>query len=309
MALVLDAPAKVNLHLAVLGRRADGFHEVETVLHTLALGDTLYCELLPSGIDLSIASEIRVGLQVKPDEDNLVRRAARSFLETTGADVGFRFHLVKRIPAGGGLGGGSSDAAAALRLMNASVKEPLSRDRLHQLARGLGADVPFFLAGGTQIGRGIGEDLEPLATEPKLHFLLILPPLGTSTGAVYENLGAQLTRGGAEASIPAHKAFTHKEFSLPTDFPNPLESSALELYPELRSIRRRIEEAGYPEVRMTGSGSTFFLAWSDPRECAAARDALSSLADLDVDLVQTESAAIRFAAAQQPHQAPFPGRG
>ena len=309
MALALEARAKVNLHLAVIGRREDGYHEVETVLHTLALGDSLYCEECPAGVELSILTETRTGLPVEPDEDNLVKRAARSFFAVTGADLGFRFHLVKRIPAGGGLGGGSSNAAAALRLMNATVQDPLPPEQLYDLARGLGADVPFFLAGGTQVGRGVGDELEPLPDEPKLQFLLILPRVGTSTRAVYENLRAQLTVGRGKASIPRHKVFAHKEFSLPTDFPNPLEASALQLYPELRSIRRRVEEAGYPDVRMTGSGSTFFLARSDAGACVAARDTLSSLADLEVDLVQTESAAIRFAAAQHPFQVPFPGTG
>ena len=294
MALALHAPAKVNLFLEVLGRRPDGYHELRTVLHTLALHDTLIAESQDSATTtLTLSSAVQVGLPVSAGDDNLLCRAARGFQTAAGMTRGFRFHLEKRIPAGGGLGGGSSDAAAALQLMNRLAGDALSAQDLQRIASSLGADVPFFLRGGTQLGEGIGDRLTPLQAAPHLHFLLILPPTGTSTQAVYKNHGAHLTGGPRKASIPSDKVPDYKELALPSGFPNHLEAAALQLHPELAELRRAVVGRGFPQVRMSGSGSTFFLAFRDAVECADAMDTLARLRERGVDLLQTESRSVQ----------------
>jgi 4-diphosphocytidyl-2-C-methyl-D-erythritol kinase len=307
-ALALDAPAKINLYLAVLDRREDGYHEVETILQSLTLCDTLIAETAGEGIELVVdASEIATGLPVAVGEDNLVCRAARGFFaaahEVAEGAAGVRFHLTKRIPAGGGLGGGSSDAAAALRLLNALHGGPLDDRTLHAVACELGSDVPFFLQGGTQLGWGTGTDLLPLAGGPHLHFVLILPRTGTSTGAIYKNHGAQLTPRRRRHSIRGGKVPDIKEIAVATGFPNDLEASALQLHPELAELRDRVAADGYPEVRMSGSGSTFFVALGGEAECAAAIERLAPLRDQAVTLLHTET---NHAPPGDPRVAPIP---
>lgn len=169
------AQAKINLALLVGPTREDGLHELATIYQRLDLYDT---------IELEPAQELGVeGFA----EDTLVRRALVAVAEEAGVEPRWRARITKRIPVAAGLGGGSSDAAAALRLANASLGEPLTRPQLHDLARGLGADVPFFLAAGPQLGTGDGTELTPLAL-PQDYTVVLLLPGGVakeSTGAVY----------------------------------------------------------------------------------------------------------------------------
>ena len=295
-ALVLEAPAKVNLWLRVLGRRADGYHDIETCMHALALHDLVYVEpRTRGGIELQVRAGAGSGHAVPANEDNLVHRAARAFFVHTGIDAAVRLRLEKRVPAGGGLGGGSSDAAATLLLLNALHGAPLDATTLHTLAARLGADVPFFLRGGTQLARGIGEQLETIAHAPHVHVLLILPPFGTSTAAVYENWRAQLTEASGPARFPAGKILAYKGLAvphgcLPNGFCNDLEPPAMALHPELDRLRRRILERGYP-VQMSGSGSTLFIAFADAQagEADAAVHELAPLRQEGVVLVRTQS--------------------
>lgn len=294
MALAREAPAKINLWLRVLGPRPDGYHEVETILHALALCDDVVVELTKQHVELSLVSEVASGFTVPQGDDNLVVRAARSFFVAAGIDRGCRIHLTKRIPAGGGLGGGSSDAATTLLLLNALCGDLLDRQRLHSLASSLGADVPFFLAAGTQVGRGRGDDLVPYEAPPRLHLLLLLPRFGTSTAAVYDawdkNREAGLTPPEGVASIPSHKALEHEEVAMPRGFRNDLQSSAMRLYPELGEILDRVERSGCGKAHLSGSGSTWFLAFATSDECASALSRLDPLSGQGVVLLQTESA-------------------
>jgi len=309
MALALEAPAKINLWLEVLGQRADGYHDVETILHGLALHDDVVVELCASGIDMSLISEVATGLEVPAGGDNLVARAVRSFLAATGIDTGCRIHLTKRIPAGGGLGGGSSDAATTLMLLNVLTGRPLDRARLLHCASELGADVPFFIEAGTQIGRGRGDELVPHQSPPHLYLLLLLPRFGTSTAAVYagfdKNLELGLTLQKDVASITSDKALEHEEVAMPRGFRNDLESSAVCLYPQLGDIRDRIARSGCGEAHLSGSGSTWFLAFTTAEECALALSRLGSLSGQGVSLLQTESASEKRGA---PREVAFPTR-
>jgi 4-diphosphocytidyl-2-C-methyl-D-erythritol kinase len=191
----MKAHAKLNLALVVGPLRPDGKHEVATVLQTLDLHDE---------IDVEPADALTVeGLA----EDTLVRAALEALAERAGVEPRWRARIEKRIPVAAGLGGGSSDAAAALRPANALLPEPLAADALHELAATIGADVPFFLAGGTQLGTGDGTELEPLDLPTDYAVLLVLPKAESkqSTAAVYERFDA---RGGADGFEQRRAAFT-----------------------------------------------------------------------------------------------------
>lgn len=257
--LALSAPAKINLVLRVLGKRPDGYHELETLFHALSLRDLLLGRPVPEGFALRVESRCATGLPVPDSPDNLVLRAARRFHEVTGVAGGAHFVLRKRIPAGGGLGGGSSDAAAALRILQAWHGDPLTEARLAALARELGADVPFFLRGGTQLGLGVGEALTEVPAFPPLALLLILPPFGTSTAAVYKNCGAELTMAPDPCRNPDSKVPAYQALAVPEDLMNDLEAPAFALHHELRELREMVAHLD-ANVRMSGSGSSLFLA-------------------------------------------------
>ncbi len=307
MALALEAPAKINLWLRVVGKRADGYHEVETTLHALAMHDDVVVDPGGKGIQLSVISEVQTGLDVPVGDDNLVVRAARCFSRATGIDAGCRIHVTKRVPAGGGLGGGSSDAATTLLLLNSLTDHPLDRANLFRCASELGSDVPFFIDAGTQTGSGRGDQLVPHPKPPHLHLLLLLPHLGTSTAAVYEafdkNPESRLTPQKAAASITHDKALAPEEVAMPRGFRNDLESSAVRLYPELGEIRDRVVRSGCGTPHLSGSGSTLFLAFSTADECASALSRLDPLGRQGVVLLRTESASPKRGA---PRDVTFP---
>jgi 4-diphosphocytidyl-2-C-methyl-D-erythritol kinase len=285
----LPAPAKLNLVLRVVGRRADGYHLLETLFHALALHDDLWLGCAAEGVQLHITAE-RPELLVPDGPDNLVQRALRQLQQAAGTTQGFRVHLHKRIPHGGGLGGGSSDAAAALRLGNAALGGPLAEPALARLASGLGADVAFFLRGGSQWGRGIGDELTP-AEVPPLHFVLVLPPFGCPTASVYKIHAALWNGGRPQASVTASPS---EDTVLRMAFANDLEPAAEQVRPELAELRRRVAALGYPQVRMTGSGSTLFVAHRSAvaaAQCAADLQGLTASPPqgMGVTLVSTAS--------------------
>jgi 4-diphosphocytidyl-2-C-methyl-D-erythritol kinase len=272
MRLRLHAPAKVNLGLKVVGRRADGYHLLDTVFHALDLHDTLWLEDAPA-LALEVVGD-GGGLPVPVGDDNLVLRAARSLLRLAEMPPTGRFRLLKRIPAGGGLGGGSSDAAAALLLLQHRHGRPLGGELLSAVALELGADVPFFLRAGTQRATGIGEVLTPIDPAPSGWFVLVVPPFGTSTAAVFKNYRAELTHAQPLVTVLRDKPAAGKELwvasGLSERWINDLEASAQQLYPDLAHLRAAVIAAGVPLVSMSGSGSTFFAAFADRAEAEAA---------------------------------------
>lgn len=299
VALQLSAPAKVNLYLVLVGRRPDGYHELETCLHALELADDLTLEvgsgIPPGAVELELDQATATGFEITTGPDNLICRAAIAFSAATGIRDGVRFSVKKRIPAGGGLGGGSSDAAATLRLLNTHFGEPLSASDLHDIAARLGADVPFFLTGGTQIGSGVGDRLDPVPEPPSFHFVLITPPYGSSTAEVYRRCGAapmqaaSLHNDEAATTIPPLNAIWRGDLAVPEGFVNDLEAAAMEAEPRLANLRDRVVESGFPAVRMSGSGSTLFLAFPLESGAVRAREALGFLRGEGVVLLQTKS--------------------
>ena len=265
--LSLEALAKVNRSLFVLGKRPDGFHELDTIFQTIDLSDRLTFEE---------ASELELHLDdpsLPSGDDNLVMRAARALVRCGGRASGARITLEKRIPHGAGLGGGSSDAAATLRGLVALWRMPIAEEALHTLASELGSDVPFFLMGGRVRGRGRGERLQPLPDGPAEGLVLLSPPFSLSTGEVYRRVKARalsLTPESQASNLPASDTEV-----LPDR--NDLEPAAEEIRGEVRRLRQALQEAGALKARLSGSGSTVFGIFGDLSMAQAAAERLAGL--------------------------------
>lgn len=242
----LAAPAKINLSLRIKGKRADGFHELETLMTPIGLRDTVE-------VSHGKGQGIRF-LCNDPDlptgSDNLCVKAAESFLSSTGLDHGVAVTLMKRIPHGAGLGGGSSDAAAVLKGLNELFGRPMVGEELHLLASSLGSDVPFFLDGGTAWCRGRGEILEAAPEPPSRRLLLVKPPFPVPTAWAYRRY-AEMREG--KEPFPAVEIQQLGELVLTNDLEPPVFTKYL-LLPVLKAQLRSQE--GVESAFMTGSGST-----------------------------------------------------
>lgn len=270
------AHAKINLTLHVGDRQPDGYHELRTIFQSLALHDTLDCHEARGPLVIECEDP---GVPV--DAGNLVWRAAVLVWEATGrpgAPTGVRVTLHKRIPAQGGLGGGSADAAAAIVAFGRLWGGDASPAARHALARRLGADVPFFLTGGTAAGAGRGDELTPLPDLPTHHVVLAFPPFGVSTARAYGWLDEDREPGRA-ATLP-HDAgdrphgVLHLADGTPIAVANDLERPVVARHPEIGRIRDALLAAGADAAAMSGSGSTVFGLF---RDAAPARAAVAAL--------------------------------
>jgi len=264
----LRAPAKVNLSLRVLGERSDGFHEIETIFQAVGLHDRLRVELTETGrVEIEVT-----GVDVGPPTENLAYRAASAVVEAAGLRLGVHVHLDKRIPAGAGLGGGSSDAAAVLRCLNGLLDTPLSRADLELIGVSLGSDVPFFLGESTLAqGRGRGERIEALPPLPEAHVALVLPPVHVATAWAYRALDAWRAGGGeapcfgSAGDVPADWA---EVAALATnDFEEVVAGAHSEVAESLKALRG----AEARPALLSGSGAACFGVF---READAAGDAV-----------------------------------
>ena len=264
MPLEKDSPCKVNLLLNILGRRPDGFHELETVLQPVALCDRLTFERGGAGVELACND---AALPV--DARNLVHRAATAFRAAARIADGVRIQLEKRIPQAAGLGGGSGNAATTLLALNELFGRPLNAARLGELAAGLGSDVPFFLQTGPALAAGRGEEIRPLEPFPALRgkaFLLIHPGFGIATPWAYQNLARfpealHGKPGRAQKLIARLQAGDLRAAG--ADFYNALEAPALEKYPVLALYQEFLRAHGAGAALMSGSGSTTFAICED----------------------------------------------
>lgn len=265
--LTVRCPAKVNLSLCVLGRRPDGYHELDTVFQAVGLWDVLSAERA-QGIRLDCDLP-----ELPVDERNLVNRAARMLSERfAGGGAGAILHLSKQIPVGGGLGGGSSDAAGALLVCNRLWQLGLGPEELLPLARELGADVPFFLTGGTARGTGRGDRISSLPYAGDRAVLLGLPPFAIATREVFARVAERLTDVGNGVSVSvlsAHKWPQENDFG---GLVNGLEEVVFEGWPELRAFRDALLEAGARAALLSGSGSTVYGVFPGSTGSAAAEN-------------------------------------
>ena len=295
---------KVNLWLELRGRRADGYHELFTIFDELELADELCFEAMDAeGTSLDVLDETGgAGLPIPTDDRNLVLAAAKAFHAHSGLSIDGRFVLVKRIPSGSGLGSGSSNAAACLRLL--ALRHGLDPvcDSLLQIARGIGADVPFFLYGHRAWATGRGDLIHPTRAGPKLHYLLLLPGYPASTAAVFRQLapgpgdgpddgkpplltavpgsvssagtssssltGAVLGREEGLAYDPegfARRFLQTLSANLASGFKNDLLLAARQAIPALGTLMSRLEQLGCSGFQLSGSGSTIFFAGTEPK--------------------------------------------
>ncbi|MEJ0088244.1 MAG: 4-(cytidine 5'-diphospho)-2-C-methyl-D-erythritol kinase [Limisphaerales bacterium] len=253
------SPCKVNLLLNILGKRADGFHELETVMQPVNVCDELTFERSGSDLRLSCSNP-----ELPTDAKNLVHRAATAFLTAANISDGICIHLQKNLPLAGGIGGGSANAAVTLAALNELFDFPLRPEKLHELAAALGSDVPFFLYDQPALATGRGEKVELLQNFPALRgkvFLLIHPGFGISTPWSYQNLSRfpealNGRRGRAQELISKLKA---NDLSAAADgFYNSLEAPAFEKFPILALYKDFLRENGALVSLMSGSGSTTF---------------------------------------------------
>jgi 4-diphosphocytidyl-2-C-methyl-D-erythritol kinase len=256
------APAKLNLFLHVVGRRADGYHLLESVFQMLDFGDTVEVGVRGDG-EVRRTSEL-AGV---PEAADLVVRAARALKEATGVALGAEISVVKRIPMGGGLGGGSSDAATVLLALNRLWHLDLPRTALARIGLTLGADVPFFIFGRNAFARGIGEDL--LAVDlPVRWYAVLVPPVEVPTAAIFRS--PELTRNSESVKIAD---FSAGAWSFPgSQFRNDLEPVACAGYEEVsRSLRwlRNFDAKAAISARMSGSGACVFAAFGAREEAEA----------------------------------------
>ncbi len=275
--------AKINLTLRVTGVRRDGYHELRTVFQSLALHDTLTCRRTRGPFRLECDDP-----SCAADRSNLVWRAAEAVWAAAGrrgAIGGAEIFLRKRIPLQAGLGGGSSDAAAALRLLAALWRAPIAPRRLREIAGALGADVPYFLEGGTALGLDRGDLLFPLADLPPHWVVLLLPAFGVSTSQAFAwwdgftDPPATVRRGASPlAGLP--------DGELVNDLQTPVAAN----HPQIDRLTRALERAGAVHASMSGSGSAVFGLFETE---AAARRATRPFGRGDVRLLVTRTVSRR----------------
>jgi len=261
-------PAKLNIRLKVIGKRPDGYHEVVTLMVPVSISDTLEFRLTGREGELTLTCE---GYGVPEDETNLVLLAARQFLSETGLRAGISITLKKKIPVAAGMGGGSSDAAATLTALNELFSRPLAAEGLYRLARGLGADVPFFLYNRPCLARGIGEILEPLESWPAFWYVIVKPPIQVATSWAYGSLKLRLT--GDEYGY-IKKFLGGKQFSLKQVLENDLEEVTAARYPIIEKIKGHLSLEGAEGALMTGSGPGVFGIFRRREKAARACDKL-----------------------------------
>jgi 4-diphosphocytidyl-2-C-methyl-D-erythritol kinase len=266
----VPAFAKVNLRLEILGRRQDGYHELRTIFQAISLHDTLSLETKrETGIDLSISGNSQ--LAHEPGQDNLVYRAIRDLSQELGFRRGIRAVLTKRIPVGRGLGGGSSDAAAALLGLLRLTGKRIDSARLFEIAAALGADVPFFLHGGRVLGIGRGDEIYPLpdiarhSTHQSTHqSILVVSPhsIAVPTREAYQWVSERLTKEPAPTKLWGFCAlcWSPQGGALSNDF----EAVVFPRYPRLAAIKRELLRQGAAGASLAGSGSAVFGIFQHP---------------------------------------------
>ena len=261
----IPAFAKINLRLDVLGKREDGFHELRTIFQTISLHDELRLRASRrEGIALSIQGN--QPLSAEPVEKNLVYRAVDALRRELRIRGGVEIQLKKTIPAGRGLGGGSSDAAAALRGYLRLTKKKLAAARLMEIAASLGADVPFFLWGGRALGVNKGDEIYPLPDIAKQHVLVVSPPdIHVPTPDAYRWLNAKALRLTKPAANPKLWEFCALCWSAQgSGLSNDFEEPVFRRHPRLDQIKRELLQRGAAEASLAGSGSAVFGVFPSP---------------------------------------------
>ncbi len=265
--LTIQSPAKVNLHLQVIAKRPDGYHDLRMVMVEISIYDEVKVALAKEGVNLFCDHP-----GVPLGDKNIAVRAAKLFIEETGFDGGVDLHIKKKIPMGGGLGGGSSNAASVLMALNELTGNKVSEERLLEIGLKLGADVPFFIFKGAALAEGIGERLSKINDLPEMSFLLVNPNIEIPTASIFKSLNLELTKERESHTITG---FNYSLEPVVSILHNDLEDVVLKKHPEVAAALNLLKGEGSAEgVLMSGSGATVFGLYDSE---ASARRALAVL--------------------------------
>ncbi|MFH2057287.1 MAG: 4-(cytidine 5'-diphospho)-2-C-methyl-D-erythritol kinase [Pseudomonadota bacterium] len=268
--------AKINLFLSVLGRRDDGYHDLCTLMTQIDLYDDIHIDFNSKEISVSCLHP-----DVPEDHSNLVIKAAKLFYQTLKSRArdfqgGLSMQIDKKIPPGGGLGGGSSNAATVLMALNEHHNQPFAIEKLMEMGLQLGADVPFFIFGKPAVAKGVGERLESVPHLKPYHLVLCDPGVAASTAAVYKNIDFRLTSNQKDnIKSGLNVLLRGQEFDVGDCLHNDLEESACRLYPKIRETKEEMELLLQKKVFMTGSGSSLFALFSNPKDAKKGFECLS----------------------------------
>ena len=263
------SPAKINLFLHIRGKRADGYHELFSLMCRITLFDEL-------SLQISAGKTIEIDCahpDVPADDTNLAYRAASLFLSKLNSAHGVNIHLKKRIPVAAGLGGGSSNAASVLMALNAYYERPFNREQLMEIGLGLGADVPFFIFQKPAIATGIGEKLEAFEGALPYHILLLYQGFYVSTAETYQNLNFGLTNGQKK---PTSNSLKRNRFKPARHLKNDLERVTVAKYPEIGLAKRKLLNLGAMGALMSGSGPTVFGLFDNAETAKSAKKTLAA---------------------------------
>lgn len=269
--LHIKAYAKLNLSLDIIGKRTDGYHDLIMVMQTTTLSDNVVLERLPESAGIRSRSNLRY---IPNDDRNLAVRAASAFFSATGIRSGVSINIKKNIPVGSGMGGGSADAAAVLRGLNQLFGFPMNRSALETLGASVGSDVPFCIAGGTQLAEGRGEILRDLSPLPDCTFVICKPSFSISTPELYRRIDDTEIRKHPDTPRII-RALEEKNLSgIAESMYNVFEETPLQQFETVRLIRSSLMDCGALGSMMTGSGSAVFGLFDDAGLAAQAFDAL-----------------------------------
>jgi len=269
--LILKAPAKVNLHLEIKGRRSDGYHEILSVVQCIPLYDHIHICSLKKKHTLRVVCDPSL-----PGEHNIAALAVERFRKAGGIDDGVEVKIQKKIPVAAGLGGGSSDAAATLSGLNEFFGSPLSSKQLHDLAAGLGSDVPFFLGGSAALMWGRGETIRVLASRQDFVLILVYPGFPISTRDAYRWFDQAPGSRHSGSSQPADLQYQYEATQVDSwDFFNAFQYVVERRYPVIKRITEILRRSGAHIAAITGSGSTVFGVFTDRKAARSAEDTLA----------------------------------
>lgn len=251
--LVIKARAKINLTLDILGKRADGYHNVEMIMQSVALHDTITIKKGDQGIEIT-GDATKIPLT----KENLVYKAVEAIFRRTKQNLGCQIDIKKEIPVAAGLAGGSTDAAAALTGLNQFFKLGLTQAELMELGATIGSDIPFCIMGGTALAYGRGELIKPLPPMPKLWVVMAKPDIGVSTAEIYQNYDAARVVEKPNTDLMVKTVVAGDVEQIKHNLINVLESVTMARYPQVKEIKELMVRLGVKSTLMSGSGPTVF---------------------------------------------------
>ena len=272
------SPAKINLFLKVTGKRPDGYHNLHTLMCGITLFDNLLFEFDESNIRVCCSHP-----EVPEDNSNLVWRAADIFLRNINRVCGIKITIEKKIPVGAGLGGGSSNAATVLKVLNKYFDLKFSDDKLRDMSLEVGADVPFFISGRPAVAEGVGEKLQIVDQLKPFHVLLVNPGFSVSTANVYKNLNLRLTK--CEKKITKF-LFEGISVDILGILCNDLETVTAKMFPDIERIKAQLIQLGAEGALMSGSGPTVFGLFSDADQAKKAYGELEQFSEINKFLAE-----------------------